>query len=316
MAVYTDIKERTLRKFLERYDLGMLYGFEGITEGVENSNFRLIMSSGTYILTLFEKRMNSAELPWFLGYMSHLAHQGLSCPLPVMDKAGETLHILADRPAVIVTFLPGKATTAITPDACEKLGVSLAQLHQKGEGYKAERRNSLDVASWKPLLAKCRSHGDEAIEALIRQTAHELEKVLKSWPSQGILPRGQIHADLFPDNVFFQNGQVSGFIDFYFACTEFWAYDLAICLNAWCFEDEKIYHPERAARLIKGYESVRPLTELEKRFLPVLCQGAAMRFLLTRLYDWVHTPEGANVVKKDPWAYQIRLQHYLGQKHV
>ncbi|MDF7675041.1 homoserine kinase [Acetobacteraceae bacterium ESL0709] len=312
MAVYTDIEEKALKEFLGGYELGTLVGFEGITEGIENSNFRLTTSSGSYILTLFEKRMNPAELPWFLGYMDHLAHEGVSCPLPVKDRDGRALRTLAGRPAVIVTFLPGKAVSVITPDVCEELGRAMALLHQKGEGYRTERPNSLDAASWKPLLAQCRSNGDEAIEALIAQTSQNLDRILEHWPTQNTLPRGQIHADLFPDNVFFRDGKVSGLIDFYFACTDFLAYDLAICLNAWCFEAERQYRPERAAGLIKGYETVRPLTREEKAVLPVLCQGAAVRFLLTRLYDWVHTPEGANVVRKDPWAYQIRLKHFMG----
>ncbi|QHI95764.1 homoserine kinase [Aristophania vespae] len=316
MAVYTDIEENALKNFLLDYDLGSLISFEGITEGVENSNYRLVLSSGNYILTLFEKRVNSAELPWFVGYMGHLAKNNISCPLPIKAKDGQALRQLANRPALIVTFLDGQAVKNITEQSCLELGRALAKLHKAGEGFDSERSNKLGAQGWKALLSQCDSHGDQKIEALISQTHCDLEKVLSHWPEPKELPRGQIHADLFPDNVFFKNESLSGIIDFYFACTDFFAYDIAICINAWCFENNEHYLPQRTAMILQGYEEFRPLSPLERNRLPVLCQGAALRFLLTRLYDWIHTPPGAKVVKKNPWDYQKRLTYFLEHKSV
>lgn len=316
MAVYTDLQEETLRHFLTLYDVGTLLAYEGIAEGVENTNFRLVTTKGEYILTLFEKRMHPHELPWFLGLMDHLAREGIRCPCPVKGLDGEALRYLAGRPAVIVTFLSGTSLTAYDEEACEALGRMMAQLHLVGQGYVSVRANTLNPQGWKELLARCTDGDDPRLHALIEQAHTVLARLLVQWPDKEALPCGQIHADLFPDNVFFQNGELSGIIDFYFACTDFLAYDLAICLNAWCFDAALAYHPEWAAALIKGYESVRPLSREEHSALPVLCQGAALRFLLTRLYDWVHTPKGALVTRKDPWEYQRRLVFFTECDHV
>ncbi|MCT6818873.1 MAG: homoserine kinase [Bombella apis] len=316
MAVYTDLQEGDLRGFLSLYDIGELRSFTGIAEGIENSNFLVKTTQGRFILTLFEKRMKPEELPWFLGLMAHLAGEGIACPQPVVAKDGVALRQLAGRPAILVSFLEGQSLEVVTPQACEQVGRSLARLHEAGLGYRAERANALAPEGWVELFSRCTDGGDEAVKALMAEVRTALSALVAAWPEAGSLPRGQIHADLFMDNVFFQNGHLSGIIDFYFACTDFLAYDLAICLNAWCFEDERHYREDRAEALLRGYEQVRPLNVAEHQALPILCQGAAMRFLLTRLYDWVHTPEGALVTKKDPWAYQRRLHHFRKADHV
>lgn len=315
MAVYTDLQEDALRQFLASYDLGTLQAYEGIAEGIENSNFRLKTTKGVFILTLFEKRMNPKELPWFLGFMGHLAHEGISCPLPVVGHDGKALRSLAGRPAVIVTFLQGKSLTQVDASACEALGRTMAHLHLAGRGYAPKRANTLDLNGWKQLLGQCASGGEMSLERLIDEARQALVRLDAQWPTETRLPRGHIHADLFPDNVFFHQGDVSGVIDFYFACTDFLAYDVAICLNAWCFDQELSYRTDWADAMIRGYESVRPLSLEERSALPVLCQGAALRFLLTRLYDWVHTPADALVTRKDPWEYQKRLAFFAETSH-
>ena len=310
MAVYTDVTDEALAEFLTGYALGGLVAFRGIAEGVENSNFSLRTTTGDYILTLYEKRVDPAELPWFLGLMRHLSQAGVSCPLPVSGHDGEALRSLAGRPAAITTFLPGVWPRRVRPEHCQLLGAALARLHLAGAGYAAARPNRLGPDSWRPLLASCRGAGDRLRPGLVNELDTALARILPAWPDR--LPSGQIHADLFPDNVFFLPGRgvVSGLIDFYFACTDLFSYDIAICLNAWCFEQGPEYDPTKAGMLLGGYESVRPLMPGERAALPVLAQGAAIRFLLTRLYDWVNTPDGALVTRKDPLDYVRRLRFF------
>ncbi|GBR11739.1 homoserine kinase [Asaia spathodeae] len=307
MAVYTTIPPERLEAFLADYDLGPLVQIDGIAEGVENTNYLLETEAGRAILTLYEKRVRAEELPWFLGLMQHLSSRGLKCPTPVIARDGVALRSLMDKPAAITTFLPGRPIAAITPSACFSLGQSLARFHLLGEGFRATRRNALGPEAWKPLLDSCKGAGDTLRPGLTQELDEAIAAVLRDWPREGTLPAGQIHADLFPDNVFFQEGDVSGLIDFYFACTDLLAYDLAICLNAWCFPDEATPSAALMAGLMGGYQSVRPLSPDEKAALPVLVQGAAIRFLLTRLYDWVNTPRDAIVTRKDPLAYHHRL---------
>ncbi|MBB2204916.1 homoserine kinase [Gluconacetobacter takamatsuzukensis] len=310
MAVYTDVSDGALRAFLSSYEIGELTAYRGIAEGVENSNFVLRTTDGDFILTLYERRVNPADLPWFLGLMGTLADHGLSCPRPVAGRDGEALRSLAGRPAAITTFLPGVWPREVRVAHCAPVGAALAALHVAGQGYTAERANGLGPAAWGPLLDSCRADADSVSPGLGAELDAALGAILPAWPGAGDLPRGQIHADLFPDNVFFLDGAVSGVIDFYFACTDFLAYDIAICLNAWCFEADGVFVPERARALIAGYESVRPLDAAERRAMPVLAAGAAMRFLLTRLYDWLNTPPGAMVTRKDPLDYLRRLRFH------
>lgn len=317
MAVYTEVSDEALTAFLAQYDIGRLTAFRGIAEGVENSNFVLRTrddrdADHDFILTLYEKRVNPSDLPWFLGLMRHLATRGLSCPLPVSGKDGEALRTLAGRPAAITTFLPGFWPRHVQAEHCGPLGAALAALHQAGRDYTAERANSLGPAAWRPLLRAAQDHPgtEESFPGLSEELDLALDRILAEWPGTD-LPRGQIHADLFPDNVFFLDGAVSGLIDFYFACTDLLAYDVAICLNAWCFTDTGTFNVTHARRLLEGYCAVRPLSAEERAALPVLCAGAAIRFALTRLYDWVNTPAGAMVTRKDPMAYVRRLRFLL-----
>jgi homoserine kinase type II len=315
MAVYTEVSDEALAAFLSAYRIGRLIAFRGIAEGVENSNYALKTEAGDFILTLYEKRVDPKDLPWFLGLMRHLAARGIRCPEPVPGVDGEALRELAGRPAAICTFLPGVWPRRVRVEHCAPLGAALAALHRAGEGYDGARPNALGPAGWPPLLEASLASGDSVQPGLIAEVEARLQEVLAAWPAD--LPRGHIHADLFPDNVFFLPGpdgrpEVSGLIDFYFACTDFLAYDLAICLNAWCFEPDGAFNVTKARAMIAAYDAARPLTAAERAALPVLARGAALRFLLTRLYDWTHTPEGALVTRKDPLEYLRKLRFFAG----
>lgn len=308
MAVYTDITEDELGTFLSGYDIGTLTSYKGIAEGVENSNFLLHTTSGAYILTLYEKRVDPGDLPFFLGLMQHLADRGLSCPLPLTRRDGAQLGELAGRPAAIISFLEGMWLRKPEARHCREVGRALAEMHVAGEGFSLTRRNALSVEGWRPLWLRSSERADEVAPGLMSEIGYELEALERSWPAD--LPAGVIHADLFPDNVFFLGDELSGLIDFYFACNDFLAYDVSICLNAWCFEKDGAFNITKGMALLSGYESVRKLTPEEVEALPVLARGSAMRFFLTRLYDWLTTPPGALVVKKDPLEYMRKLHFH------
>ncbi len=307
MAVYTEVTDEELSAFLADYDLGDVLAFRGIAEGVENSNYTLKTGTGDYILTLYEKRVDPAELPWFLGLMEHLSQHGLSCPLPVRARDGEALRDLAGRKAAITTFLPGMWPRRVRIEHCAPLGAALAKLHLAGADYAPTRANALGPHGWTPLFARARDRADEVQPGLAQEVDTALRSVIAAWPHD--LPKGHIHADLFPDNVFFLHNQVSGLIDFYFAATDLLAYDVAICLNAWCFEADFSFNVTKARALLNAYRAVRPLSDAELNALPVLARGAALRFLLTRLYDWLNTPATALVTRKDPVEY-LRKQRF------
>ncbi len=313
MAVYTEVGDEALAAFLLEYDLGGMVAFRGIAEGVENSNFQLRTTAGDFILTLYERRVDPAELPWFLGLMDHLAARGLSCPLPVRGRDGVSLRALAGRPACITTFLPGVWPRRVRPEHCGPVGAALAALHLAGADYAPVRPNALGPAGWAPLLARCQARANEVLPGLGAELMAAHDAILADWPAG--LPRGHIHADLFPDNVFFLDGKLSGLIDFYFAATDLLAYDIAVCLNAWCFEPDYSFNVTRARAMLGAYDAARPLTPAERAALPVLCRGAALRFLLTRLHDWLHTPPGAMVTRKDPLEYLRRLRFHLGARN-
>ena len=312
MAVYTDVSDEALAAFLSGYDLGTAVAFRGIAEGVENSNFQLRTTAGDFILTLYEKRVDPAELPWFLGLMQHLAARGITCPQPVRGRDGDALRHLSGRPACITTFLPGVWPRRVRPEHCAPVGQALAGLHRAGQDYAPSRPNALGPASWAPLLARSGARANEVQAGLGAELTAALDRIMAAWP--GHLPHGHIHADLFPDNVFFLDGRLSGLIDFYFAATDLLAYDLAVCLNAWCFEPDYSFNVTRARAMLAAYDRVRTLSSAERAALPVLCQGAALRFLLTRLYDWLHTPPGALVTRKDPVEYLRRLRFHLAAR--
>jgi homoserine kinase type II len=308
VAVYTDVSATSLAEFLERYDIGTLESFHGIAEGVENSNFLLQTSRGTFILTLYEKRVDPADLPFFIGLMQHLAARGLSCPEPVAGRDGSMLGELAGRPAAIVTFLRGVSVRRPTAAQCGQLGEALARLHLAGADFALKRPNALSVSGWRPLFEAARARADEVVPGLAETIGAELSELEGAWPHG--LPAGVIHADLFPDNAFFLDDRLSGIIDFYFACTDLYAYDVAVCLNAWCFEQDGAFNATKGRALLAGYQAVRQLTPGEVEALPRLARGAALRFLLTRLVDWLNVPEGALVRPKDPLEYLRKLRFH------
>lgn len=312
MAVYTEVSDEALAAFLADYDIGSMVAFRGIAEGVENSNFSLRTTGGDFILTLYEKRVDPTELPWFLGLMEHLSRRGIVCPLPVRGRDGVALRHLCGKHAAITTFLPGVWPRRVRLEHCGPVGAALAALHVAGGDYAPTRWNALGPHGWRPLLERCRARADEVQPLLAAELEAALESILAGWPAA--LPVGHIHADLFPDNVFFLDGRLSGLIDFYFAATDLLAYDIAVCLNAWCFEADFSFNVTKARSLLRAYDEVRTLSDAERAALPVLCQGAAIRFLLTRLYDWLNTPEGALVTRKDPMEYVRRLRFHLGAR--
>ena len=306
MAVYTDIGDEELGRFLDQYDLGQLLSFAGIAEGVENSNYLLRTDKANYILTLYEKRVNADELPFFIGLMQHLASKGLNSPLPIATKAGAILNQCAGRPAAIVSFLNGTSSRFPSPQKCRALGTSLAQMHLMAADMRMQRPNSLGPDGWQPLLDSITTDPDDLPAGLRQQAREHLPKILESWPQN--LPTGIIHADLFPNNALFVGDELTGIIDFYFACTDQLAYDIAICLNSWCFEPDGSFNITKSSALLAGYQSVRPLSDAELSALPVLSSGAAMRFFLTRLYDWINTPADAFVKPHNPMEYWSKLR--------
>ena len=309
MAVYTDVAAEDLASFLAGYELGELLAYKGIAEGVENSNFLLHTSRGYFILTLYEKRVAAGDLPFFLGLMEHLAARGLNCPQPVKDRDGRVLGRLAGRPAAIVTFLDGMWIRRPSPGHCGAVGAALAQLHLAGADFSLRRPNALSVSGWRALYAAAQAKDADRVQSgLTDALAAELAQLESAWPRD--LPQGVIHADLFPDNVFFLHDRLSGLIDFYFACTDTLAYDLAVCLNAWCFETDHSYNVTKGRALLQAYAGKRPLSADEQRLLPLLCRGAALRFLLTRLVDWLEVPAGARVRPKDPMEYFRKLRFH------
>ena len=308
MAVYTEVGDEDLIAFIAEYDLGDVVSCKGIAEGVENTNYLLQTTLGQYILTLYEKRVKKSDLPFFLGLIEHLAAQDVSCPVPLHGRDGNALRQLCDRPAAMVSFLDGMWPRRIKPGHCSALGAALAQLHVAGDSYPVERPNALSVQAWRPLFDACAARADTVSPGLSNILTRELDHLESHWPED--LPTGVCHADLFPDNVFFIGGDLSGIIDFYFACTDFFAYDLAICLNAWCFERDNSFNITKARLMLSRYRTVRPFSDAEVQALPLLARGSALRFLLTRLYDWLHHPEGALVQPKDPLDYLAKLSFH------
>ena len=318
MAVYTEVSDEELIAFVAGYGIGDVKSCKGIAEGVENSNYLLTTDQGSFILTLYEKRVHADDLPFFLGLMAHLADKGILCPTPLSDGQGKSLNTLCGRPAAIISFLDGMWPRRISSDHCAGLGEAMAHLHLAGADFKIRRPNALSVSSWRPLLKASGDRVDDIMPGLAALLESELDELEAHWPvaaaQGGSLPSGVIHADLFPDNVFFQGGKLSGLIDFYFACNDMFAYDLAICLNAWCFEPDNSFNVTKAKRMLTAYGKVRELSNEELAALPLLARGSAMRFLLTRLYDWLNTPADAMVTRKDPLEYLEKLRFHQGIK--
>jgi homoserine kinase type II len=316
MAVYTHIDEQKLTSFLKRYNIGTPVSFKGIAEGVENSNYFLetqlndpvSASLSRYILTIYEKRANPEDLPYFLNIMEHLAKNSLPSPLPILDKTGDALQTLSGKPACIISFLSGVSVDYPSANQCAALGTNLAQMHNALMSFDEKRENDLSLQGWNSLAKKTKNKADTVYPGLSNLIVNELEYLNGNWPKD--LPQGTIHADLFPDNILFTGDKITGMIDFYFSCHDILAYDIAVCLNAWCFDEKHQFLHTHAKRLIETYDSYRSLTPQEINALPILSRGAALRFLLTRLYDWLNPVDGAVVRPKDPKDYIERLKFH------
>jgi homoserine kinase type II len=309
MAVYTHVPAEMLADLLARYDLGSLISAKGIAEGVENSNYMVETERARIILTLYEKRVDAADLPFFLALLDHLADRGLPVPRALRDRDGVQLQTVAGRPACVIEFLPGVSVTTPTAAQTRAAGAALGEVHRALGDFTGERPNALGLAGWHALAARCGGDLDDIAPGLARRVADELAFLDDRWP--GALPRAVIHADLFPDNVLMLGDRVTGLIDFYFACTELRAWDLAVTHAAWCFEpDGTNYHPELGRALVAGYDATFGLSDAEADAFAVLARGAALRFLLTRAWDWLNTPPDALVMRKDPLAFLRRLDLY------
>jgi homoserine kinase type II len=308
MAVYTDVAAEDLAEFLKGYDIGELLSYKGIAEGVENSNFLMHTSKGAYILTLYEKRVAVDDLPYFLSLMAHLADRGVHCPQPAINRQGAVYSDLAGRPAAIINFLEGMWPRRPNAAHCTGVGEALAKMHLAGRDFPMFRKNPLSVDGWRPLFDLSAPRADSVQPDLGDFIARELDHLEANWPSD--LPLGVIHGDLFNDNVFFLGDKLSGLIDFPFSCNDILAYDVAICLNAWCFEPDHSFNVTKARAFLNAYGRVRKLSEAEEAALPLLARGAAMRFLLTRLVDWLNVPPGALVKPKDPLEYVRKLRFH------
>ena len=313
MAVYTNLNAGQVIDFLKLYDIGELISFYGITEGIENSNFHLKTSNGNFILTIFEKRVNVEDIPFFIEIMIHLNKNGYYCPKPICDKNNNFLQELRGKPSIIVNFLEGNSKKNISITDCYQVGSSMGLMHTFSNDFQLKRDNSLSIKGWKKLIKDCNNTVpanalDKLQPNLMKDIQNSFDFFLKFWPNY--LPKGFIHGDLFPDNVFFIDGKITGVIDFYFSCTDILTYDLAIAVNAWCFDKKNNFQDKKFQALLNGYNTKRKLSKDEKFFLPFLCQAAALRFLLTRLFDWVHTPIKANVVPKSPKEYILKHTYF------
>lgn len=310
MAVYTKVSAEEIGRFLARFDVGTLVSAKGIAEGVENSNYLLETTQGKYILTLYEKRVDPADLPFFIALLDHLAAHGCLVPPMIADRKGQKIQQLCGRSACLIVFLPGVSVSHPTEAQARSTGKALGDMHRALADFDRERRNSMDHDGWRTLAEQCGpAELDKIAPGLAKAIAQELDHLDAQWPQE--LPRSAIHADLFPDNVLMLGDQVTGLIDFYFSCTDIRAYDLAVTHAAWCFsEDGTDFHGPISRALIGGYDSAFTLSEAERQALPLLARGAALRFLLTRAYDWINTPAGALVTRKDPQAFLHRLQYY------
>jgi homoserine kinase type II len=309
VAVYTAVSAEALGDFLRGFDHGALVSLKGIAEGVENSNYLVDTTTGRFILTLYEKRVSADDLPFFMGVLDHLAADGNPVPRALPDRAGTLIHTLCGRPACLIEFLPGVSVSHPTPAQARAAGAAMGAMHESLAGVELERPNTLGPEGWQALLARCGRDLDAVEDGLFARVTQAADDVVAGWPRD--LPRAVIHADLFPDNVLMLGDRVSGLIDFYFACTDIRAYDLAIMHSAWAFDARgEAYDAAVGDALIAGYTDRHPLSDAERAALPILAQGACLRFLATRAWDWLNTPADALVTRKDPLAYWRRFEAY------
>ncbi|WP_085810452.1 homoserine kinase [Sphingomonas sp. TZW2008] len=309
MAVYTHVAAEALATFLARYDVGELVSAKGIAEGVENSNYLVDTTEGRFILTLYEKRVAADDLPFFMALLDHLDAKGMPVPPAIKDRGGAEIQELAGRPACLIKFLPGVSLSHPTPAQARAAGAAMGAMHHAVADFAPVRANSMGIGEWRPLLERCGRDMDTIADGLYARVADALGAVEVAWPAS--LPTSAIHADLFPDNVLMLGDRVTGLIDFYFACTDIRAYDLAVMHTSWMF-DARGENPDAAIGrgLLDGYVAAHPLSDAERAALPVLARGACIRFLLSRAWDWLHTPADALVTRKDPLAYLRRLAWY------
>jgi homoserine kinase type II len=308
MAVYTKLEHQEVRQFLEQYNINNFKDYKGITEGVENTNYLIKTSEQDYILTIYEKRVDENDLPFFIKLLSYLSENKFPCPKPIANKNNEKINRIKNKNAALVTFLNGQSKNKITSEECFEIGKITAQLHEITKKFDINRKNNLSVENWESIFEKTIKQKIDLDESIIKKAKNYLNFLKDKWPKN--LPQGIIHADLFPDNIFFTNNKVSGIIDFYFACNDFFAYEIAICINSLCFDNNSTFNMTKAKNLIDGYTSIRTLSEDEKKYLPILSMGAAMRFFLTRLYDFYHTDNKADVKIKDPFEYLKKIEFH------
>jgi homoserine kinase type II len=308
MAVYTKLEHLEVKLFLEQYNISNFKDYKGITEGVENTNYLIKSSEQDYILTIYEKRVDEKDLPFFIKLLSDLSDNSFPCPKPIANKNNEKINKIKNKNAALVTFLNGKSKNKITSEDCFEVGKIAAQLHKITKKFNINRKNNLSIENWQNIFEKTIKQKIDLDESIIKKTRNYLNFLKDKWPKN--LPQGIIHADLFPDNIFFIDNKVSGIIDFYFACNDFFAYEIAICINSICFDNNSTFNMAKAKNLINGYSSIRTLTEDEKKYLPILSMGAAMRFFLTRLYDFYHTDNKADVKIKDPFEYFKKIEFH------
>jgi homoserine kinase type II len=308
MAVYTKLEHQEVRQFLEQYNINKFKDYKGITEGVENTNYLIKTLEQDYILTIYEKRVDENDLPFFIKLLSYLSENKFPCPKPIANKNNEKINRIKNKNAALVTFLNGQSKNRITREECFEIGKITAQLHEITKKFNINRKNNLSIENWDSIFEKTIKQKIDLDESIIKKTKNYLNFLKDKWPKN--LPQGIIHGDLFPDNIFFTNNKVSGIIDFYFACNDFFAYEIAICINSLCFDNNSTFNMTKAKNLIDGYTSIRTLSEDEKKYLPILSMGAAMRFFLTRLYDFYHTDNKADVKIKDPFEYLKKIEFH------
>ena len=315
MAIYTKFNQKKIEEILSNYNLGKLDSFKGIEEGIENTNYFLSVNKKKFILTIYEKRVKPDDLPFFSNLMSSLNNAKFKCPTPILNKQGKTITDFESKKLMIVTFLEGKAKSNLSPNNCKDIGIEVAKMHEITKNFKIKRQNDLSIKSWRGLFDDVKDKCSDIHKDLPKLIEENLRDVEKNWPNN--LPSGIIHADLFHDNIFFLKDKFSGIIDFYFSCEDFFAFEIAICFNALCFDGLKnnlSFNVTKAKNFIDGYSSLRQLTNEEKKSLKVLSQGAALRFLLTRVFDALNTVEGAIVKTKDPMEYLKRLEFHKNSK--
>ena len=316
MAVYTKLSENNLKDFFSKYNLGKLLNYKGIQEGIENSNYFIKTDTGKFILTIYEKRVEAKDLPFFMGLMKNIFNENFPSPEPIINKNGNYITEIFGKKAAVVSFLEGFSKKNLTPDNCHEVGIYTAKLHMITKNLNIKRTNRLSVNSWRLIYGKIQKDCSKIYPDLTKIIETNLEIIENNWPKN--IPCGIIHADLFPDNIFFKGNKLTGIIDFYFSCYDFYALEIAICLNALCFEGKNenlSFNVTKAKKFIDGYSSVRKLAEEEKESLKILCQGAAMRFLLTRVFDYLNLTEDALVKIKDPVEYLKRLEFHDSVKN-